>query len=145
MTAEKLLFVDFVLYDFAILGPKVSILLQLKAIFVPHGRGNGPSASFFFWAALSLIGVNIVFYVALSFALIFQCSPVEKGWNSSINGTCLDQDSLLESSGPFNIISDFLMFLLPLLGVWQLRLPIKTRLGVASAFAVGLLYVFFLP
>jgi hypothetical protein len=132
---EQLLFVDFVLYDIAILGPKVAILLQLKDIFAPRMR-NG-----FYWAAIFLISANVVFYIALSFALIFQCNPVARGWDPTVPGQCLNQDALLESSGPFNIISDFLIFLLPISAIWQLQLPIRTRGAVASAFAVGLLYV----
>ena len=127
-----LLFIDFVLYDFAILGGKVAILLQLNAIFAGHQRNR------FFWAIFFLIAVNIIFYVALSFALIFQCQPISKGWNASVPGTCLDQDKLLESSGPFNIVSDFLIFILPIWAILQLQLPLRKRLAVASAFAVGL-------
>lgn len=52
---------------------------------------------------------------------------------------------MLESSGPFNIVSDLLIFLLPITAVWSLQLPIKTRMAVGSAFAVGLLYVTTVP
>ena len=140
-SAKKLLFVDYILYGCAILGPKISILLQLVAIFVPPGRGLGTSARWFYWAALFLMAMNLIFYVAHNFVLIFQCNPVAKGWDSSIPGVCLDQVALLESSGPFNIISDLLIFLLPLSSIWQLKLPLKTRLGIGSAFAIGLLCV----
>ncbi|MCJ1290844.1 hypothetical protein MMC34_002386 [Xylographa carneopallida] len=84
------------------------------------------------------MAMNLIFYVAHNFVLIFQCNPVAKGWDSSIPGVCLDQVALLESSGPFNIISDLLIFLLPLSSIWQLKLPLKTRLGIGSAFAIGL-------
>lgn len=122
------------MYDFAILGGKLSILLQLKAIFVPQGR------NWFFWATAFLIAMNVIFYLALSFALIFQCHPIAKGWDSSIPGECLNQHLLLESSGPFNIISDILIFILPIHAIWQLQLPQKKRMAVASAFTIGLLY-----
>ncbi|MCJ1444959.1 MAG: hypothetical protein MMC23_005463 [Stictis urceolatum] len=133
-----LLFTDYILYGCAILGAKVSILLQLIAIFVPRGRDLSASARWFYWSAQSLIAINLIFYVAHNFTLIFQCKPIAKGWDSKIPGTCMNQVSLLESSGPFNIISDILIFLLPLSTIWQLRLPIKTRLGIVSAFGVGL-------
>lgn len=110
-------------------------MLQLQDVFSPRTRNR------FFWATVFLIGTNILFYVALSLALVFQCDPIAKGWNQEIAGTCLNQDSLLESSGPFNIISDFLIFMLPIYAVYQLQLPLMARIGVASAFAVGLLCV----
>ena len=138
----QLLFIDYIIYGCAVLGPKISILLQLIAIFVPRGRGGlGTGARWFYWSAQFLIATNLIFYVAHNFTLIFQCNPIAKGWIPSLPGVCMNQVSLLESSGPFNIISDFLIFLLPLSSIWQLKLPVRTRLGIVSAFAVGLLYV----
>lgn len=115
----------------AIAGAKVSILLQLSAVFSGRNRG------LFYWTSLFLILINVIFYVALSFALVFQCRPLEKAWNHSVDGICVNQDALLTSSGPFNIISDCLIFLLPIWAIWQLRLPVRRRLEVISAFAVG--------
>lgn len=85
-----------------------------------------------------LVLINIIFYVALSFALIFQCRPLERAWRPDIPGSCVNQDALLTSSGPFNIVSDFLMFLLPIWAIWKLQLPIRRRLEVMGAFAIAL-------
>ena len=132
LTSYKFLYVSFVLYDLAIVGAKVSILLQLSAIFSGSKRG------YFYWASMALIIINIVFYIALSFALIFQCKPLEKAWNPTVEGTCVNQDALLTSSGPFNIVSDFLIFVLPLWAIWKLQLPLRRRLEVSGAFAIAL-------
>ncbi|KAJ6787137.1 hypothetical protein PWT90_05367 [Aphanocladium album] len=129
---EFFLFVSFVLYDVAIVGAKVSILLQLSAIF------SGTSRGIFYWVSMALILINVIFYVALSFALIFQCQPLEKAWRPDIPGKCVNQDVLLTSSGPFNIVSDFLMFLLPVWAILKLQLPIRRRLEVTGAFAIAL-------
>lgn len=131
---QFLLFIDFVIYDLAITGAKISILLQLRAIFC----SNATQRNRFYWSIVALILINLGFYLALSLALIFQCQPIARGWQPDIPGTCLDQETLLASSGPFNIVSDFLIFLLPIYAIWQLHLPIKKRLEVCCAFAVGL-------
>lgn len=43
--------------------------------------------------------------------------------------------------GPFNVASDLYLLLLPLPVVWQLRLPLRKRLGVAGIFMTGSLWV----
>lgn len=87
---------------------------------------------------MALSVINIIFYVALSFALIFQCQPLEKAWIPEVAGKCINQDALLTSSGPFNIVSDFLIFLLPAWAIYKLQLPIRRRLEVMGAFAIAL-------
>ncbi|KAI4240728.1 MAG: hypothetical protein L6R40_004973 [Gallowayella cf. fulva] len=39
--------------------------------------------------------------------------------------------------GPFNLVSDLYLLLMPLPAVWQLQLPLRKRLGVAGVFLTG--------
>ena len=41
--------------------------------------------------------------------------------------------------GSFNVASDFYILFLPILGVWQLQLPLQKRLGICAIFMTGLL------
>lgn len=43
--------------------------------------------------------------------------------------------------GPFNVLSDLYVLLLPLPAVWQLHLPLRKRLGIAGIFLTGSLWV----
>ena len=43
--------------------------------------------------------------------------------------------------GPFNVVSDLFLLLLPLPAVWQLRLPVRKRIWVAGVFLTGSLSV----
>ena len=39
--------------------------------------------------------------------------------------------------GPFNVVSDFYLLLLPLPAVWQLQLPLQKKLGISAIFLTG--------
>ncbi|KAL8850687.1 MAG: hypothetical protein Q9221_004335 [Calogaya cf. arnoldii] len=41
--------------------------------------------------------------------------------------------------GPFNLVSDLYLLLMPLPAVWQLHLPLRKRIGIAGIFLTGLL------
>ncbi|KAL6718612.1 hypothetical protein ACLMJK_002846 [Lecanora helva] len=41
--------------------------------------------------------------------------------------------------GPFNVLSDLYLLILPLPAVWQLHLPFRARLGLAAVFLTGFL------
>lgn len=69
---------------------------------------------------------------------MFSCTPREKIWDPSVAGTCLDISGLLTASGPFNVVSDFLIFLLPIWAIFSLHISIKKRIEVSCAFSVGL-------
>ena len=45
------------------------------------------------------------------------------------------------TNAPFNILTDFVLFFLPLRTLAQLQLPRKQKTGLILLFAIGLLYV----
>lgn len=69
------------------------------------------------------------------------CRPIEKYWTPWVPGTCIDQTAPDLAGGPFNFITDFIIFLLPQRVIWKLHMSVEKRVGVSVIFAVGLLYV----
>lgn len=82
-----------------------------------------------------------MFYVALTIVKIFECNPRARIWDKSVEGTCINIPSLLNTSGLFNTISDLLILLVPLKAVWALNMKTKKKLGVIAVFSVGSMYV----
>jgi hypothetical protein len=62
-----------------------------------------------------------LFGVTAAVICIFMCSPIEKGWNPTLPGTCLDRKAFLFSSSIINIVFDVIIFLLPVPFLKQLR------------------------
>ena len=73
--------------------------------------------------------------------LIFGCTPLPKYWKPDEPGHCLVLVKADHAYGSMNVVSDVLLFLLPLPMVWQLKLSPKEKLGVLVIFMGGILYV----
>jgi hypothetical protein len=115
---------------------KISILLQYLRIFVPSRKGN----MVLFVAIQFLIWTILLFYSIGTAFDIFMCSPREKIWNPLMTtGHCFDTTILYQSSGFFNIITDFLLLILPMIPIWKLRMPLKKKIMMIAIFATGLL------
>ncbi|KAF1837910.1 hypothetical protein BDW02DRAFT_490550 [Decorospora gaudefroyi] len=72
----------------------------------------------------------------------FQCTPMEKAWNSAIEGTCWDSSGTIHY-GIFNAAwcatADFALALLPWYLIWGLQLKFREKVGVGVAMSMGVL------
>ncbi|KAH8882372.1 hypothetical protein GQ53DRAFT_812093 [Thozetella sp. PMI_491] len=68
-------------------------------------------------------GLVVTLGVSYIFVSIFMCTPIEKGWNPQLEGTCVDSAGYLISNAAFNMTSDVIIFLLPLPTLWSLQHP----------------------
>lgn len=114
--------------------------MQYLRIFVPNRKSNLP----LFIAIHSLVWVITIFYLFATFFAIFECSPREKIWITEMDGKCFNQNEAYQSSGLFNVISDFVILVLPWASIWKLKLPLKKKLLIIAMFATGVLWVFLL-
>ncbi|KAH7323134.1 hypothetical protein B0I35DRAFT_477021 [Stachybotrys elegans] len=113
---------------------KVAILLEWIHLFVPPGTRNT-----LFWTCTAMIVTTVLFYTALFIAQQFYCTPYEKIWNRWVPGTCLDRRDIELPSAYFNVVTDFLILLLPQRVIWNLNTTLRKRLGVSVVFSIGLL------
>lgn len=119
-----------ILYHPLIAITKLSICLQFLRIFVvDHGTK--------FWCIQTFICVNMFYYLARFFISIFQCDPRAKIWNPKLPGHCLNYQAYIFATGIFNVMSDILMLLFPLLCTWNLHMSFKRKLEVSAVFLVG--------
>ncbi|CAG8962026.1 hypothetical protein HYFRA_00014135 [Hymenoscyphus fraxineus] len=122
------------MYGFVVLAMKTSILIQYIKIFSMNKRKS------FYWTCHALIWLNVVFYLTLSFLEIFACSPREKIWTPWLpGGKCLRVREVNVSAAAVNVVSDFVMVLLPQRHVWKLKISTRSRLGISLAFATAIL------
>lgn len=125
-----------IIYGITVFVIKLSILLQYLKIFVPSRQRNLTM----FWAVNIIIGLNFIFYMAITFIEIFLCSPREKAWNVFIKtGHCLDANTANVSAAAVNCFSDFVILLLPQGVIWTLQMPLKKKIGVSVIFLMGFL------
>jgi hypothetical protein len=115
---------------------KYVVLRQIELIFLHHRRQI--LAYKVIWA---LVWLNLIFYAAISLVFVFACIPRERIWNPKVEGHCIDSIASVIATSAINVLSDFAILIVPLVGVWRLRLPFGKKLGVGAVFAVGILSV----
>lgn len=86
----------------------------------------------FFWS-ISLFYFIVTIYAAT------MCSPRQKIWAQVIaTGHCFSTNTVVMSTGIFNVISDFAILILPVFPIWKVQLPPKKKLGIAAIFSTGI-------
>ncbi|WQF84422.1 hypothetical protein CDEST_09436 [Colletotrichum destructivum] len=91
------------------------------------------------WASLAIIAA---YSVGIFFALVFACDPIAMSWDITITeGTCINRPSLYIATAAANIISDLILFALPIPIVVKLQIPRRQKIGLFFIFAVGSLTV----
>ncbi|MCJ1372609.1 hypothetical protein MMC20_003834 [Loxospora ochrophaea] len=131
-TLLRYLYVCVVVWNPIVMLIKVSIILQCLRIFAPF-RLN----FVMFWASHTLIWTISIFYFTVTCLQVFACKPVAKYWDTDIPGRCLNTISIGIATGIFNIVSDFMVLVLPQRIIWNLQGPFKKRLGVSAIFLTG--------
>ncbi|KAK7957959.1 hypothetical protein PG988_012807 [Apiospora saccharicola] len=119
-------------YGVTICIVKLTILRLYRRVFSPARHGP------FDVGIVALVVFLVGFYVATNLAKVFQCTPREKIWISSLPGKCIDISTLLNVSGIVNTVTDFVILLLPIKAVWNMKLEAREKITVVLVFTFGL-------
>jgi hypothetical protein len=116
------------LYYITVSLTKVSILFLYLKLF-PQRSHRIFSYSMMVFVILTGLGCTI--------AGLFQCDPIPKAWNTSLDGTCFNVVALFLANAGLNIAQDFIIYILPAPTLWKVQLPLKQRLALILVFVVG--------
>ncbi|CAN8104518.1 unnamed protein product [Discula destructiva] len=76
--------------------------------------------------------------IGLVLAFIFACDPIEKSFNVLVTeGRCLNSAALYIATAAVNILSDVILFILPIVIVSGLQMPLKEKAGLVFIFGIG--------
>lgn len=92
----------------------------------------------------TIFGITTAATVSTLIASIFQCTPIHYRWErmnpmSNLKGTCLQFDLLQYSTQGINIVTDLVLWLLPLRLITQVKLPRRQKWGLYIVFLLGFL------
>lgn len=125
-------------YTAASLAVRVAIVLLVLRIVSPVKRYR--------ILVYVLLFIITVYHVAKAFAFLFGCVPIALNWNITIKGGhCIDRFKLAVAFNALNVITDVLLWTLPIPVVWNLQMRIRHKIEVLSVFGVGLMYVVIFP
>ncbi|KAH8660240.1 hypothetical protein BX600DRAFT_551690 [Xylariales sp. PMI_506] len=87
---------------------------------------------------IAIVVLITCWLIALVFVSAFPCIPVAAFWDHSIPGVCRDEAAPRWMSGIGNIITDFIILILPVPVIWKLRLRPSQKWGLAFVFGLGI-------
>lgn len=70
---------------------------------------------------------------------LFGCTPRVKYWKPDTPGHCINYTKAGLAYGSMNVVSDLLIFVLPLPIVWRLKLSRKEKVGVTLILMSGMM------
>lgn len=98
-----------------------------------------------------ILGFCAIFTTASFIVSCLQCTPVSYTWdqlNPNIYGTtkgvCMNQKALQFTLSVVNIVTDCVVWLLPVKMVWNIHLPPRERWSLIAVFSFGGLWVYIL-
>ena len=87
-----------------------------------------------------MIAFAVAWGVAVVLVTIFQCKPVEAGWNKTIPGEqCFNLKHFLIGTNVPNIIADAAIIALPVPQVLNLQLSRMRKIGLVAIFLLAAL------
>ena len=114
---------------------KVSVLIFLLTI--------GGTTRWLKWVLQGNLVLIVSSTIAFCVVIWLQCTPVEGNWDPTVPGRkCIDLKKFMDATyvlSAITIFTDFLCALTPLPIIWRLNLSTKTKIGIMSVIALGLL------
>ncbi|KAI8653867.1 hypothetical protein NCS56_01342000 [Fusarium sp. Ph1] len=88
------------------------------------------------------IGIVTAYTVIIAFMMWFLCNPPRKAFDFKVEGgSCTDAAILYMATAVSNIVTDVILFVLPIPMVYNLHMPKIQKLGAIIVFAIGSLTV----
>ncbi|KAK4173306.1 hypothetical protein QBC36DRAFT_59647 [Triangularia setosa] len=112
---------------------KISILLLYIHLFT------------FKWARLAgqvLLGIVIITHLFMALATFTACIPLNSYWDFTVEKKYCHGQNIWWSNTGMHMVTDFLIFLLPMPVVWSIRLPRRQKLALSGVFGFGFLVCF---
>ena len=75
-------------------------------------------------------------------ATILQCLPIQKSFNKSLPGHCIDLARFWIANAAFSITTDVIILLLPMPLVLRLQVSLGQKIALVAIFAMGIFVVF---
>lgn len=75
----------------------------------------------------------------IALLLLFACRPINASWDPYLfaTGKCVDAAPLYIAIAVANIISDVVLFIIPIPTIVRLKMPAGQKVGAAVMFGVG--------
>ncbi|KAK1701612.1 hypothetical protein BDP67DRAFT_423874 [Colletotrichum lupini] len=88
-------------------------------------------------AILTAIAMVAAYTVIIASLLLFHCQPIRTNWDPYTSGTCLNSAVLYMAIAVSNIVSDVVLFIIPIPMVLRLQMRPAVKVGAVLMFGIG--------
>ena len=117
-----------IMYTSGILSFKSSALCLLQRIFPGRRFRQG------LWAVGSFV---LAYSLVQTFSIIFECTPVEKFWDQSVKGRCINENDVYLVCSSLNIATDVIKLAMPMPKLWKLQMFRTEKIQLSIIFGLG--------
>lgn len=90
-------------------------------------------------ATIVLMVIVMICNIWVFIGAFIGCIPLAKNWDPSLPGTCFGSLVLPLSNSILHIITDFMIFALPIPVLVKLKMHFRKKVGLVLVFSVGFL------
>ncbi|RYO83183.1 hypothetical protein DL764_009497 [Monosporascus ibericus] len=102
--------------------------------------------AWFRYSVWATIGIVISYTPTITLLLIFSCNPIRMSWDTSLmDGDCIDRPALYMATAVANIVTDCILFVLPLKMVIGLEMRWAQKAIALMVFTIGSILVLLVP
>lgn len=87
-----------------------------------------------------IVSLN-VFSTFTAFLPLFQCTPIGRSFNPTVEGTCWDRTLVLVLTifgAAYSAAADFALAIIPWVLIWNLQMNLKEKIGVGICMSLGI-------
>ena len=113
----------------SMMAAKNSILFLYARIFAVDKK---------FLFGIYTVGVlNVLWFIAATLGLVFQCTPIQKAWDPILPGKCINFAAFMVAIEVPNSLLDFVIMALPINMLRAMRMSLREKLVLAFIFFLG--------
>ncbi|EGU77557.1 hypothetical protein FOXB_11933 [Fusarium oxysporum f. sp. conglutinans Fo5176] len=92
---------------------------------------------FFRIAVWISIGIVSLYTIVITLMMFLVCTPPRKAFNFKVDGKCIDAAILYMATAVSNIVTDVILFILPIPTIYNLHMPRIQKAGVIVVFGIA--------
>ncbi|EPS26843.1 hypothetical protein PDE_01782 [Penicillium oxalicum 114-2] len=116
-------------YNPALTFIKLSILMFLRRL-----DSRSRIVTILIWFSTAFV---IGLFVTVLFVDIFQCRPVARVYDFSLQGSCINQGVFYVSTAALNLFTDLVVMAIPIIITWKLQMPVRQKVAVCFILSLG--------
>lgn len=89
--------------------------------------------------------ISVGYSIPSAFLFLYVCRPMRSFWDLTVPGTCINRQAIFDAGNILNMVTDYMILLLPFWMLRPLLIPLSKKLGIGCILAAGGLYLFRFP